>query len=301
MLKIGLTARGSASLVRQRDALEQLIAGRQIGDCSFKVPEILVFKQAQDTVWSLERRILGKDGRRVIQNHALRFAAFVAASDAINSLHLRSGRLATIDGTWIDRWIDGPALLLHEPIHTLMSREQRRQAITAFTLRQREYWLGRDARLGWYHGDFSPGNVLFRTDNGLSSGPDKASPNAVVEGIIDWDRAGQDGPTGFDICQLALTARRVSTGQQIGEIVRKLHLTPDWNDEEKAWFDRCEQPFGPSGDWTREAEALRAMVALVWLGQIIANIEKSESYLQNRLWAATNVERVLQLFLRDAL
>ena len=300
VLKIGLTARGSASLVRQRDALEQLIAGRQIGDCSFKVPEILVFKQAQDTVWSLERRILGKDGRRVIQNHALRFAAFVAASDAINSLHLRSGRLATIDGTWIDRWINGPALLLHEPIHTLMSREQRRRAITAFTLRQREYWLGRDARLGWYHGDFSPGNVLFRTDNGLSPGPDKASPNAVVEGIIDWDRAGQDGPTGFDICQLALTARRVSTGQQIGEIVRKLHLTPDWNDEEKAWFGRCEQPFGPSGDWTREAEALRAMVALVWLGQIIANIEKSESYLQNRLWAATNVERVLQLFLRDA-
>ena len=296
VLKIGLTARGSASLVRQRNALEQLIVSPQIEDCLFKIPEILVFKQTQDTVWSIERRVPGKDGRQVVQHHPSRSAALAAASDAINSLHLLSGRLATIDETWVDRWIDGPASLLCEPVHTLMSREQRRRAIDAFTQRQREYWLGRDARLGWYHGDFSPGNVLFRTDDGLLPHSFGAGPDLVVEGIIDWDRAGQDGPTGFDICQLALTSRRVSTGQQIGEIVRNLHLKPNWSDEEKAWFGRCKQPFGPSGDWTREAEALRAMVALVWLWQIIANIEKSEDYLRNRLWAATNVERVLQLF-----
>jgi hypothetical protein len=107
----------------------------------------------------------------------------------------------------------------------------------------------------------------------------------VVNGIIDWDRTGWDGPQGYDACHLMLAVRRNDTGKQIGEIVRELLLSPD---------PRTLAP--PAFGFADDPDALRAKLGLTWLKLVTGNIEKSRKFAANRLWSAANVERVLQLF-----
>ena len=303
VLKRSSSPGGMESLVRQRERLEILRAELPIDECGFGIPQILAFSRAPGLVWSIEKFIGGKDGRAVIQSPGLRAAALAATANAIDSLQSRTVKSTVIDSAWIEEWIDRPAALLCKPVHTLMSRRARQAAVATFKLQQRTYWLGRTVPLGWYHGDFNPGNILFKQDP-LRPGTNRHAvathaPFAVVEGIIDWDRAGRNGPQGFDICHLAISARRVLTGRQVGEIIRDLMLEGRWNADELAWFGRCKVLDGPAGEWTSEAGALRAMVGLVWLRLMTANIEKSSDYLSNRLWSAANVERVLKLSLRN--
>ena len=89
--------------------------------------------------------------------------------------------------------------------------------------------------------------------------------------------------------------RRIATGQEFGALVRDLYLRPRWNTEERDIFERAGLTSERDG-WTVDPEALRAMLGLVWLTQVTANIDKNTSYPKNRLWASSNVERVLLLF-----
>jgi hypothetical protein len=41
------------------------------------------------------------------------------------------------------------------------------------------------------------------------------------------------------------------------------------------------------------------MVGLAWLHHVSNNVEKSNSFAINRLWAASNIERVVQVFLKN--
>jgi hypothetical protein len=301
VLKRSSWPEGMESLVRQRDRLEILHAKLPASGWDFRISEILAFGKEPDRVWSIEKFIAGKDGRVVTHDPVLRPAALAACANAICRLFQPTVKPTTIDSAWIEEWIDQPADLLLGPVHTLMSRGARRSAVAAFKREQRGYWLGRTVPLGWYHGDFNPGNIVFRAD------PQPGEPGAdgatggiqapAVEGIIDWDRTGWNGPQGFDICHMAISARRALTGQQVGEIVCDLLLEGRWNAEELGWFADCTALAVPARDWMTEPEALRAMVTLMWLRLMAANIEKSRAYLSNRLWAAANVERVLRLWL----
>ncbi len=303
VLKRSSSPGGMESLVRQHERLAMAHAELPTGECDFSIPQILAFSRASGVVWSIEKFIGGKDGRSVIQAPDLRAAALVATANAIDCLQSCTVKATVIDTAWIEEWIDRPAAVLCEPVHTLMSRRARQAAVATFKLQQRTYWFGRTVPLGWYHGDFNPGNILFRQDRWRPETNGQVAGNrpslAAVEGIIDWDRAGRNGPQGFDICHLAISARRVLTGRQVGEIIRDLLLEGRWNADELAWFGRCKALDGPAGEWTSEPAALRAMVGLVWLRLMIANIEKSSDYLSNRLWSAANVERVLKLSLRN--
>lgn len=293
LLKKGITWEGCDSLRRQRDSLALLRSDARLKNRPFSIPEIIAFCDTPEAVWSVERFISGQDGRTVTSQPAIRPAALTSAAQAIRYIHSRSASATLVDAAWVEKWIERPAAQLEAVVLTLMTRQQRQHAIKAFTQRQKTYWLGRQVQLGWYHGDFSPGNVLFD----ISGAADGGEPTVRVEGIIDWDRAGIDGPVGFDVCQLALTMRRVLGGQQIGDIVRGLYSSRRWDDDELIWFSGGNQSDGAGGDWTHEPDALEAMVGLVWLRLVTSNMEKCEPYTHNRLWAANNVERVLQIFL----
>jgi hypothetical protein len=118
-------------------------------------------------------------------------------------------------------------------------------------------------------------------------------------GIIDWDRARPDAPPGFDACHLAIAARALASGEQLGQIVRDLLLRPRWTSEEEAWLVGSGGLDRSPGGWPREPEAIRAMVGLAWLHHVSNNVEKSNSFAINRLWAASNIERVVQVFLKN--
>jgi hypothetical protein len=275
-LKRSLTAEGVRALDRQHDNLERLVNDPRLLGCELQFPEIIAFrKSSADTVWSVERAVTGMDGRAVLRDPLRRDAAIAAACAAIDDIHRRTATLTTIDDAWLERWVRHPASLLRLTARTLMSRDARLAAIDRFVQRQRSYWLGRTVSLGYYHGDFSPGNLLYR----------EATADPVVNGIIDWDRTGWDGPQGYDACHLMLAVRRNDTGKQIGEIVRELLLSPD---------PRTLAP--PAFGFADDPDALRAKLGLTWLKLVTGNIEKSRKFAANRLWSAANVERVLQLF-----
>ncbi|MBI2717830.1 MAG: phosphotransferase [Rhizobiales bacterium] len=299
IVKISRSTGGAGSLVSQQASL-RIIPTSNTG-LEFGISHILAFGRSAGKLISIERFLPGHDGRTVIGTPGLGSAALAEAARLIGRFHAGNSASAVIGENWLEDWIVRPANRLQQPVRTLMSAQSRETAIAAFTRQQCDYWRGRMVELGWYHGDYCPGNILYSTEKIRPQGDDPVSPHrptqVAIASIIDWDRFGTDGPAGFDICQLAVTARRVQTGQQIGDIIGELLRTGRWSAEETTWFEACGQLRGPAGDWTRQPAAMRAMVALAWLRLMAANLEKSAGYIHNRLWAAANVEAVLRLYL----
>jgi hypothetical protein len=296
LLKTAYSPEGIASLERNRATLETLRSDSRLTDCGFQLPEILGVIRRSDAMLLLERVVPGEDGRITLQNPGRCGAALVAATKAIAILHRRSSESLTVSDRWLAEWIDGPAALLDNPICTLTTVRQRRTAIAAFRREQHAFWDGQFLRLGWGHGDFSPGNIMFTIGDAQGAA---GAQETQVGGIIDWDAARPNAPAGFDACHLALTARRTVTGEELGQIVRGLLLKPCWSAEEDHWLQNSTECDGVPTGWPAATNAIRAMVGLVWLHQTAANLQKSSRYAASRLWTTANVERVLQVFLRD--
>ncbi len=294
ILKHSINPGGTQSLRRQRKRLETLRA-QDIGErFGFQIPTILAFVDSGDSVWSIETFVPGVDGRVLLRDSGPRQKALASAGNLIMAVQADGAEPARADEAWAGEWIDRTADALRAPVKTIMSDTARSAAVASFRRHLAHAFRGRALGAGWYHGDFSPGNLLYA---GLTDRD--GSPESRVSAILDWDRAGRGGPVGFDVCQLAMTARRVVTGHQLGSIVVDLLRAGQWNEEERAWLSRVESLDGPDGDWTRDASPLRAMVLLVWARQILANIEKYDQYARNRLWSAANVEWVLRYILRN--
>jgi hypothetical protein len=299
-LKRSSNAGGTDSLRRQRDRLVALNGETGAQRCGFLIPRILAFADRGSEVWSAEGRIEGRDGRSVIHDSALRPDAMLAASNAMLCMQTAGAAFRATDEAWVEHWINRPARVLLEPVRTIMTARARAAAAGVVRETLTRAFQGKTVATGWYHGDFGAGNLLFDPGWTERASAGDTAGGRVLTGIIDWDRAGRDGPLGFDVCQLALTTRRTLTGRQLGAIVVDLLKAGHWNSEELAWLERLEPLHGEHGTWIRDSDALRAMVLLVWLRQIEANIDKYDMYVRNRLWSTANVEWVLRYCLLNA-
>ncbi|MGB8816661.1 MAG: phosphotransferase [Rhizobiaceae bacterium] len=302
VLKTTLTSSGMISLISHCEQVRRISADSRLAGCGIAFPEILGIDQSTDEMLLLERVLPGEDGRAVLRRARMEPAALKAAARAMTGLHARTSAACEIGEAWLTKWIDQPAALLTKAHAMLMSAAARQAAITAFRHEQRLYWSGRQTRLGLGHGDYSPGNILFETGSRDVQNPQGAdtSTSAKVSAIIDWDKASQDAPFGIDICNLALTCRTLSSGDDLGRAVCTLLLDPSWTQEEIDWISVTddENPVEPA--WYRDDRAIRALIGLAWLHHVAGNLEKSDSYATNWLWMASNVERVLKVYTVDA-
>ena len=303
LLKTSLTPDGAASLDRHIDCLRRLNADQRLTGRDFLLPEILALKREEGRARVVESLLPGEDGRTALKVSAARDSAMSGAMRAIAILHERTSRPVLIDDDWFDKWMVHPARNLQRPVLTLLAEEQRNAALAALEAEQRDFWHGRKIRLGWSHGDYSPGNILFekfpnRNEGGAGRQTDKPDASVKVGGIIDWDMASPDSPPGFDACHLAITTRSQLTGDGLGRIVRELLLEPVWKPEEERWLAASIHSDCGLNDWPSQPDAVRAMVGLVWLHHVNANMQKSRRFVTSRLWASSSVERVLQVFLQ---
>lgn len=282
---------GMKALQRQAGNLQQLAAENTTRHCGFRVPDILALGEVARTTWSLESYIAGHDGRLTVKDADSRTAVLVAASDAISSLQALGSSLRPADAAWAVEWVEKSCAVVGGVVRTITSGATRARAIDILNSYLVRHFEGRPVSSGWYHGDYCPGNLIV--DNAWMEG-DRNSGRSAIAGIIDWDRSGHDAPPNFDICQLAITLRRSLTGRQLGNVVADLVAEGRWSDEELTWFSQVEALKGSGGEWTRDPDAMRAMVLLVWLRLVRSNIEKSPPFARNRLWAAANVEWVLR-------
>jgi O-antigen/teichoic acid export membrane protein len=291
VLKTATGPEGIQSLERNRARIETLRSDPRLINPPFELPQILAFTRSSNSVFLVERIISGEDGRITLKRSGRE--ALQAAAQSITFIHERTAKQEVINGTWLKDWIDRPCSLLETPVHTIMTRTTRRAAIALFREEQHQFWSGRPVSLGWCHGDFSPGNIIFTRRTKEETAPSDSVPQIIVSGIVDWDRAEPNAPPGFDACHLAIAVRSIMSGRELGEIIRELLLAPRWSPQERIWLAAHRER--DSRLWI-EGEGVRVLVGLVWLGRVTANLEKSGRFARNRLWSSVNVERVLQAF-----
>ncbi len=302
LFKTSSSVLGANSLDRYVMKIQCLRADTRLTGCNFRLPEVLAFKNTTDGVHLIERVLPGEDGRVALLRPGTRVAALAAAARAMANTHYLTAESAVIGRKWLNEWIDQPASLLAKSVSTLMTVEQRREAIGVFVDEQHAFWRDQDVWLGLGHGDFSPGNILFAPADGhdqkaRTTAARPAVAEITVSAIIDWERASQNAPPGFDACHLALTSRTLVSGQEIGQVVRSILLNPQWTPQEEVWLAGLDEPNANLAGWPRDPRTVYAITGLAWLHHVAANIEKSSRYAHSRLWTAWNIERVLQTYL----
>ncbi|GLQ53562.1 phosphotransferase [Devosia nitrariae] len=285
VVKCATSSQGITSLERGRVWQERLREDPRLEESRSVIPRILAHRKLSGAVALIEEALPGDDGRLVLARAGQRPGALDAAARAINSVHRRTGKSSVVDEAWIAEWIERPVQYVQRQSRQAWHLD----AWQSFVREQRAYWLSRQVYLGITHGDFSPGNILFVEEPGQSG-----VPGIRLAGLLDWTEARPDGPAGFDVCHLALTTRMLVAGEELGQVVRTAM--------EQARREDLPLPNDLDGDdaeWLSQSAATRAMVGLVWLHHLLANIRKAEQYSANPLWTATNVNWVLRSFSRN--
>lgn len=125
--------------------------------------------------------------------------------------------------------------------------------------------------VGWTHGDYWFGNVLF-TESG---GP--------VTGIVDWDSADPEGLPILDIVGLLLTTRALLARCDLGDVVCAFLAGSGWSRPERQLLEMSEQFSSVKN------EAIRALVLLAWLSHVTDVIAKRPEYATSGPWMRHNV------------
>ena len=177
--------------------------------------------------------------------------------DEIGSLHRCTGRVAVMDASLLQTWVDEPVAVLERWLADTSPPEATRD----LRERLRHGLQGRAVTLSWTHGDLAPGNVIFSGDGRRTAG------------IIDWERARADGLPDVDTAHFLLTVRMLREDRELGDLVCDLVRRPGCGE-------------GVLGD--------PALVLLAWLDHVAGIISKTGHYPPTGFWAARNVHPVLR-------
>lgn len=263
VVKVAHSNRGAAALVHQADALAALSVDPRLGSWRSVLPEVLASGAGGGQRFVVERIVHGVDGRRCIADPRQRARMLTAAAATIRELHERTAIEVTANPELLTRWVDEPLSALRAWTHAGASGD------VAAWLRT-ELWRaleGRRVRVGWAHGDYTPGNILCSSDG------------SEVHGIVDWELASPLALPDLDLCHLALTTRMLVERRELGDVVRDA-LTGAGDDELTKPFT-CPNLSGPP------------LVLLTWLHHVAANLGKSARYGHGQVWAVRNVKNVL--------
>jgi Phosphotransferase enzyme family len=129
----------------------------------------------------------------------------------------------------------------------------------------------------WIHGDYWLGNLLF---SGEPSTP---------AGIVDWDAAAPIELPLHDLLHLLLYTRRLVTGEELGQIVRRQLSGGAWSSQERRLLDRY-------GAWRHDGSLSdRHALLLYWLRHVALHARQQRPPVgyRYRLWERRNVDPVL--------
>lgn len=246
------TSAGAAALNREHDVLTQLSADSRLGYWTRLLPSVL---EAGDG-YLLTTRLSGHPGQQVSVVES------VAALAAIRGLHDRTSRVDTLDDCRLGALVDTPAAVVRGSVST----ERQRRRVDLLSSGLHATLAGRAFDLGWTHGDFHPGNVLYDVGR--------------VSGIVDWDQAA-DSLVALDnvLWLLTATSDRRELGRRVVDRLQREHC---WTEQERALLGSPDEQTG------------RALLLLTWLRHIAGNLTKSERYAASPIWLRRNVVPVLR-------
>lgn len=242
------------------------------------LPQILADEDASDR-FIIQQCAPGVGARSFLPGRPDRCKLLSQSASAMTAIHASSARKVLITKVWLEQWVDEPLSSIATLPRHRFSSKRADAALDVIRTSQHAYWEGRQVRVGWAHGDLSPGNLFFDT------GPAESGPH--VSAIIDWDGAAEDGPASLDAWHLALTAESQRRGTELGQVVSEL-----------LWRQGPPFDFRPDRDLAADEDASPPVAVLAWLRHVDSNLKKSPRYRQNLLWRAANIDWVLDGFLR---
>jgi O-antigen/teichoic acid export membrane protein/aminoglycoside phosphotransferase len=274
ILKRASSSEGRQALRQEHASLRRLHADGEISRLLGNLlPQPLHFEDRTGETALLMSRLPGRDARTLTGHPAELAPVLSSIVGTMSALHAASITTAA-PASWTADWIDAP-------LDRIAAATGRHRRCADIGDELRRYWTSTAIRLGPAHGDFCPDNLLVERDD--------AAGAMRPCGLVDWGGFRPDAPAGFDACTMAMTLRSASSDRQLGQVVRDLLRQPVWTAAERAWMAS-----GGAEPWMSDETALRAMVLLVWLHHIDANLEKSTRYRARSYWGLVNIRLVLE-------
>jgi hypothetical protein len=270
VLKAALHDLSSAQLQRQREVLVRLHADERLGAWRRFLPSLLASGRVADRVFVLEGRL---PGRTPPSRQGIPDVRADLALTAIAELHERTGRRVRVDDTLLDRWVDRPVEALRRATERYWRGRRCRRALRRVAQLLRDGLSGRTLAVGWTHGDFWPGNVLFTAER-------------IVSGIVDWGQADEEHPGAVDIAHWLITVDAGSSGRELGYRVRDRLRGGLWSVGERRRLRAAQHGGDPVGG--------DALLLTGWLRHVAGNLNKSPAYSSSPVWMMRNVAPVLR-------
>lgn len=273
-VKFADTEHALDALRAQRSRLDRLHADPRLAGWTALMPRVVHEGVIDGRTFFVETALPGIPASRLVRDEVVRQRLLPVATAAIAELHARTATATRIDDAILDRWIDGPIEAIARTLERRRTaRPEIRAGLDALRRELRAGLLGRDASIGWIHGDYWPGNIL-------------ADPHGTrITGMVDWNQASEEQLALHDPMHLILLTRWLVAGCEVGDTTCAL-LSEDGVDA----VERSVLAAGgiPPSTWQRER---RQMVLLAWLRHVVY---ASPVNAAKRRWVRVNVTRVLE-------
>lgn len=275
VLKAGYDGAGVRGLRAEARALAALHADARLGDWRALLPRIVAEGAVAGLHYTLQTAV---PGRETSSGAESRGPTPARAAEALRPLHARTAMPGLAGEAFLAQAIDRPIELLRGAARSDLP-VQREAPLERLAAELRETLAGRALRTGWIHGDFWLGNVLFAAD---------ARGGAPVTGIVDWSMAAPDALALHDALHLILHRRQMAQGCELGDVVCAALNGAEWTPDERALLEAEDLglPLQAGGE--------RALVLLYWLRRVQCIFEQGRGQARNKVWAAWNIDRVLQ-------
>jgi aminoglycoside phosphotransferase (APT) family kinase protein len=278
ILKLPLTQGAEQSTAAHRQVVMTLRQIQALDRFCALVPRSLAWGEFEGQAYYVETALPGRGAGDLLRE---KYAPTTLARDAVRTiLELHS---ATAERQSVDEGVF--AKLAGDDLGRLRQGAQRWpetnllvRRIDALEELLRSSLLGQDLPFSWVHGDYWPGNILVRPEEGSLSG------------IIDWDRASAQQFPILDVLHLMAYSHKTGRGTALGAEVVSYLLPAAFSDPERALLDEAFERLGLPNN----ATFLRAVVLLYWLRFVAANLARYPSYEKDSAWMGDNVYLVLK-------
>ncbi len=263
VLKVATTEAGIAGLRREADVLGRLASDERLGGWRAVLPRLLDAGHTRAGSFLLTSRLPGVASTDLPQPTSRLTSA---AIDAITPLHRHTRTVRVIDDELLNEWVGKPAERIRNGLSVGGGIGRLADALRAEL-------AGRPVTLGWAHGDFHPGNLLFGADG-------------RVTGIVDWGEAKEQDLAAIDVAFWLLTVPAQSEPREFGQrIAARLDGGRFWTQAESRVL---------AGVADADLAVGRTLPLLAWLRHVAGNLGKSDRYACSPVWSRRNVVPVLR-------
>jgi O-antigen/teichoic acid export membrane protein/aminoglycoside phosphotransferase len=268
LLKVAESSAGRLELARETTALNALHDDTRLGEWRVLAPRILSSGASGTSDYVVENNLPGRDARDGLPNPDQRERFVAAAMATLMDLHRRTAHVELVDDQVLDRWVLEPAARLGSVVS---ARHRPSMEILKETLTTN--LRGRQAAVGWCHGNYTPENILIDGE-------------AKVTGVVGWGQADSQGLLVADAVALLLATEAEASGHELGEVVRAWLASPS----PPALVTLTAVQRALDGDQFD----LPTLVLFGWLQMMSGNLAKSTRYAANPVWLSRNVYAVLR-------